>query len=220
MYRPPGHMPQFPSFLMDILSALVIDHAKILLLGYFNIWINEENSGYTSSDLDLLDFLSGLNLDQHVTIATHIKGHISDQVWPLNLTISDLKVLPCTWSHYHLIKFVTMQRKPPACPGTYLRNWNCVNLNGFCDSLASSTPLAKGHTDEPAEALTDWLREANNLHAARHKRKLFRHHEASEWYKEYFKRAKIETYTPDKKTYTPDKKDSYILRLKAYKKAI
>lgn len=93
VYRPPQSMPAFSTLVGDILANLIVNHARIVILGDFNYWPDDPMENSQSKEFS--DLLTHLNLTQLVELPTHTSGHILDQIWSANLDVSLLLVLPC-----------------------------------------------------------------------------------------------------------------------------
>ena len=77
IYRPPGVSTS--AFLDDfesLLDSLFLEAAPLLLVGDFNIWMEDRTAGGTSH---MLDLLAVHNLTQHVVGPTHRAGNTMDQ---------------------------------------------------------------------------------------------------------------------------------------------
>ena len=82
IYRPPpkAKSPNVPVFLRefaDIIEDLTLTSGQLLLVGDLNFHFDNPTSAHTKPTIDLL---SATNHQQHVTLATHQKGHIIDVI--------------------------------------------------------------------------------------------------------------------------------------------
>ena len=82
IYRPPPKTksPNVPVFLRefaDLLEDLTLTSGQLLLVGDLNFHFDNPTSAHTKP---IIDLLSATNHQQHVTLATHQKGHILDVI--------------------------------------------------------------------------------------------------------------------------------------------
>ena len=96
VYRPPKTSSAFLHELSAFLTFLSSLSPNVILLGDFNIHI--DNTGSVSTR-DFLSCLDGFGLQQFINSPTHVKGHTLDLVCcsgvtPHNCTTSDLSVTP------------------------------------------------------------------------------------------------------------------------------
>lgn len=77
IYRPPKTNTGFISELYNFLLTFCTTSSNILILGDFNIHVNNPTCHFASEFLQLLECL---NLRQHVDVPTHIKGNTLDLV--------------------------------------------------------------------------------------------------------------------------------------------
>ncbi len=86
VYRPPGTNGTFLSEFSDFLTSIV-HLERILLVGDFNIHINDSTNNFASNFLNLTD---AFNLFQHVSGPTHSKSNTLDLVFTLGLKVSSI----------------------------------------------------------------------------------------------------------------------------------
>ncbi len=89
IYRPPKQNSVFISDLHDLLTTLCTISTNIIILGDFNIHVDTPSCHFAAEFLQLLDCL---NLQQHVDVPTHFRGHILDLVISNLAPISNLLV--------------------------------------------------------------------------------------------------------------------------------
>ncbi len=100
IYRPPKSNSCFISELYNLLSNFCATSSNIVILGGFNIHVNNPSCHFATEFLQLLDCL---NLRQYVDVPTHIKGNTLDLVitesaplsapFVYDLDVSDHKVI-------------------------------------------------------------------------------------------------------------------------------
>lgn len=91
IYRPPGSCSNFLIEFSEFLSTTLLDWSQIIIVGDFNIHIDDNNSSPGRLFHELID---GLGFSQHVKEKTHKHGHILDLVISYGVEISDIKTVP------------------------------------------------------------------------------------------------------------------------------
>ena len=133
IYRPPStSVLKFCEDLFDLLSDNIVqDRSKLLLVGDFNIHVDDHNNPDT---ITFNDFMESIGIRNHINFTMHTSHHTLDLVLTDG---NDRLVLRVDWHHYlsdHC--FVDMIIKagidpPPAKQITYrkLKNINLSNFN-------------------------------------------------------------------------------------------
>ncbi len=75
VYRPPGHHTDFIKEFADFLSELVLAADKVLIVGDFNIHVDNEKDALGSA---FIDILNSIGVRQHVSGPTHCRNHTLD----------------------------------------------------------------------------------------------------------------------------------------------
>ncbi len=88
VYRPPGHHTDFIKEFADFLSELVLAADKVLIVGDFNIHVDNEKDALGSA---FIDILNSIGVRQHVSGPTHSRNHTLDLILPLELMLMMLK---------------------------------------------------------------------------------------------------------------------------------
>ncbi len=130
VYRPPSSSkPQFLDDFNKYIDELATMSGKLLVLGDFNIHIDKP----ADSDAQTLrDLMYCLNLEQHVSQATHEKGHILD-------VITSLSVIPAAFSDHYILKFNIPGKKFEKERKTIkIRNIKKLNLTKLRDDIENS----------------------------------------------------------------------------------
>lgn len=89
IYRPPKPNFSFILEMSDLLTTLCTTSANIIILGDINIHVDTHTSYHAADFLQLLDCL---NLQQHVNVPTHYRGHTLNLVISNFVPISNLQV--------------------------------------------------------------------------------------------------------------------------------
>ncbi len=74
-YRPPGHHTDFIKEFSDFLSELVLAADKVLIVGDFNIHVDNEKDTLRSA---FMDILNSIGVRQHMSGPTHCRNHTLD----------------------------------------------------------------------------------------------------------------------------------------------
>ena len=90
LYRSPGPYTDFLSEFSDFLSTLVINSDKILMVGDFNIQMDNGNNSLTITLQSLVD---SIGFYQHVNASTHYHNHIIYLVLTYGLEIDTVAPL-------------------------------------------------------------------------------------------------------------------------------
>ncbi|XP_073690777.1 uncharacterized protein [Garra rufa] len=77
VYRPPGHHTDFIKEFADFLSELVLAADKVLIVGDFNIHVDNEKDALGT---EFLDILNSIGVRQHVSGPTHCRNHTLDLI--------------------------------------------------------------------------------------------------------------------------------------------
>ncbi len=77
VYRPPGHHTDFIKEFVDFLSELVLAADKVLIVGDFNIHVDNEKDALGSA---FIDILNSIGVRQHVSGPTHCRNHTLDLI--------------------------------------------------------------------------------------------------------------------------------------------
>ncbi len=90
VYRPPGHHTDFIKELADFLSELVLAANKVLIVGDFNIHVDNEKDLLGSA---LIDILNSIGVKQHVSGPTHCRNHTLDLILSHGIDVSGVEIL-------------------------------------------------------------------------------------------------------------------------------
>ena len=126
VYRPPQNVINFNSFL-DICEAIKLQFKNCVILGDFNIHINDDNNLYAIEFLDLLDVL---NMEQIVKSATHKKGNILDLI--IMSTDSKLQVKHTINGNFisdHRLVTAIIEKKKDPIVNKYCNKRNTKNID-------------------------------------------------------------------------------------------
>lgn len=94
IYRPPFKPNSiFLVEFSDFISSIVINHDRIIIVGNFNIHVDNR---YATEFLNITD---SFNLMQHVSGSTHNRGHTLDPVFTIGLSINSLSLIDLVSDH-------------------------------------------------------------------------------------------------------------------------
>ncbi len=90
VYRPPGHHTDFIKEFADFLSELVLAADKVLIVGDFNIHVDNEKDALGSA---FIDILNSIGVRQHVSGPTHCRNHTLDLILSHGINVSGVEIL-------------------------------------------------------------------------------------------------------------------------------
>ena len=118
--------------LTDLLCHIVPKHQDIIILGDFNIRINDPEDQYTQI---LQDTLNAFNLKQHVNIPTHNLGHTIDLI----ITSNDYrgKLIPGSYipDHRMITLYTNIPKPKPKTEIKYVCNLTDNKVQEFLDEF-------------------------------------------------------------------------------------
>ncbi len=88
VYRPPGHHTDFIKEFDDFLSELVLAADTVLIVGDFNIHVDNEKDALGSA---FIDILNSIGVRQHMPGPTHCRNHTLDFYLHVELMLMVLK---------------------------------------------------------------------------------------------------------------------------------
>ena len=158
IYRPPPSSANrlsvtlFKEELSILLESSVISDRQLLLVGDFNVHVDNSTNNMGSFFLDILTYFG---LTQHINKPTHNHGHILDLVITRDQqSIAMLPVVNPAISDHNLVMFELKTHKPEKESKTvYFRKFKSLDIDKFC-SLIRNSILYKTQSDDP-EYLAD-----------------------------------------------------------------
>uniref|UniRef100_A0A8C6M6H9 Reverse transcriptase domain-containing protein n=1 Tax=Nothobranchius furzeri TaxID=105023 RepID=A0A8C6M6H9_NOTFU len=147
VYRPPKFSPEFLNELSALLSHLSALSPNVILLGDFNIHM--DNMALPLSK-DFSSSLDSLSFHQYANFPTHIKGHTLDLICCSGLTPSNCTADPLPFTDHFLISFSVPLRlsiiKSPRIIS--FRNIKDIDLASLSSSFATLTPNLSSTPDD------------------------------------------------------------------------
>ena len=183
IYKPPS--TSFVDFINDFSSLLehvLLSPGRLLILGDFNIHVDNYQNTHQKAFLDILD---SFNLVQHVKESTHTSGHILDLVITrCNEDVTNIYVDQPQISDHSSVCFQLSFSKPPL-PTKLLhyRKIKSINREEFNKDIKASDLLKKDFNDvnDLTNAYNNTLSNLLDKHAPL-KSKIVTIHPTSPWY--------------------------------------
>ncbi|ROI15639.1 hypothetical protein DPX16_20177 [Anabarilius grahami] len=189
IYRPPKPHASFLHEIHDLLTSLCSMSTRIVILGDFNIHIDNPSCHLATEFLSLIDCLC---LQQHVKAPTHIKGHTLDLVItdaPINnLEVNDLGV-----SGHKLVSMAFSSMLPTIRPKRQIsfRNWKQIDPTSITVDLQHISCPVSATVDELVTYYNTALSSVFDLHAPIRTREVnFKH--SAPWFTQELRQMKTE----------------------------
>ncbi|KAL0148132.1 hypothetical protein M9458_056534 [Cirrhinus mrigala] len=90
VYRPPGHHSDFLKEFADFLSEVVLATDKVLIVGDFNIHVDNENDALEAA---FTDILNSIGIMQHVSGPTRCRNHTLDLILSHGIDVNAVEIL-------------------------------------------------------------------------------------------------------------------------------
>ncbi len=90
VYRPPGHHTDFIKEFGDFLSELVLAADKVLIVGDFNIHVENEKDALGSA---FIDILNSIEVRQDLSGPTHCRNHTLDLILSHGIDVNGVDIL-------------------------------------------------------------------------------------------------------------------------------
>lgn len=157
IYRPPKPNSNFADEFSELLSLIMPNHDRVLILGDFNIHTCCTENNFAQ---DCISLLESFNLTHHVTGPTHNGGHTLDLVITHGLSLQNLDVLDGGISDHYSVSFDVLCPQPPRIMFSPIRSRtiNSSTAGKFCDVFTASPAPSI-----PSHQTADLLNTFNNL---------------------------------------------------------
>lgn len=135
IYRPPKRDKDFITEFSELLSHLVTEYDRLLLLGDFNIHVCCPGKPLVSEFFGVLD---AFGLTQHINKATHIQGHTLDLILSYGFNVDNIQFEEATFSDHRPVLFdLALSAPKSSCraPSRYSRHINSLTVEQFSDSF-------------------------------------------------------------------------------------
>ena len=155
IYRPPKPSAVFLNEFSSLLTSVCAMSPTVILLGDFNIHIDNPSCTFANDFTSLLDCLG---ITQHVNLPTHNKGHILDLICCTDITPTNLDVIDFPISDHKAVLFDihTQLHKTKEQRTISFRNIKLINTTDL------STMISSYPNPPPASSLTDLVTHYNN----------------------------------------------------------
>ncbi len=90
VYRPPWHPTDFIKEFADFLSQLVLAADKDLIVGDFNIHVDNDKDALRSA---FIDILNSIGVKQHVSGPTHCRNHTLDLILSNGIDVIGVEIM-------------------------------------------------------------------------------------------------------------------------------
>ncbi len=143
VYRPPGHHTDFIKEFADFLSELVLAADKVLIVGDFNIHVDNEKDALGSA---FIDILNSIGVRQHVSGPTHCRNHTLDLILSHGIDVSGVEILQQSndiSDHYLVLCKLYIAKTVNSTPCyKYGRTITSSTKDCFVSNLSWSVPLS------------------------------------------------------------------------------
>ncbi|XP_056593208.1 uncharacterized protein LOC130412099 isoform X1 [Triplophysa dalaica] len=143
VYRPPGHHTDFIKDFGGFLSELVLAADRVLVVGDFNIHVDNDTDAL---GLAFKDTLNSMGVSQHVSGPTHLRNHTLDLILSYGINVDDVKIVQQSEdiSDHHLI--LCLLHWPTAANQTpcykYGRTITSTTKDAFLDNLPELSKIS------------------------------------------------------------------------------
>ena len=233
LYRAPGPYSEFLSEFSEFLSSLVLKSNKVIIVGDFNIHVDNDAD---SLNIAFSSLLSSIGFSQCVHKPTHCFNHTLDLVLAYGVDIDNLLVLPHNpflSDHYLLTFEILLCDFAHVDKYSYARHLTedaMTNLKEAIPSVISSLPQldeigtsdTNSEFDKLADSAMSSLRKTLDT-VAPLKKKIIKHNKSAPWYNQNTRILKRATQKLERKWRSSKLEGSRIVwqdSLKLYRKAL
>ena len=237
VYRPPSSSKNSPNFNVfmeefnNMLESCMLANGKLIILGDFNIHMDDTTSASASKFGDLL---LEYGLHQHVSGPTHTRGHTLDLVITRSpFDINNITHQDPLISDHELISFFIKSQDPKTKlqrKQIVYRRYKTLDMDHFCADISSSHELNIPNSTDPVTLLESYERILTSL-LNKHVpecTKVISQHKKVPWFNNDVKLAKMARWKAerkwrqsrsddDRKQYV-QAKDMVVTLIKKYKK--
>ncbi|XP_056596745.1 uncharacterized protein LOC130415219 [Triplophysa dalaica] len=143
VYRPPGHHTDFIKDFGGFLSELVLAADRVLVVGDFNIHVDNDTDAL---GLAFKDTLNSMGISQHVSGPTHLRNHTLDLILSYGINVDDVKIVQQSEDisdHYLilcLLQWPTAANQTPCYK--YGRTITSTTKDAFLDNLPELSKIS------------------------------------------------------------------------------
>lgn len=222
VYHPPKINSDFLTDFSNFLAKILLLSPNILLLGDFNIHMDNTSNSATR---DFISCLDNFGLHQYMDIPTHSKGHILDLVCCIGVTPKNCAVLDMPFSDHKLVLF---NASLPLYKNKQNRSITFRNIRGI-DLSALSHGINNLPTIDASASIDDLVSHYNNElinlldTLAPQKTRTVSFSRSAPWYSSELRQLKAigrRLERLSRKTGLTIHKDMYLSHIQHYKEAI
>ncbi|KAM7366739.1 hypothetical protein PAMP_014689 [Pampus punctatissimus] len=212
LYRAPGPYSEFLSEFAEFASGLIVKTDKVIIVGDFNIHVDNHNHSLSTAFISLLD---SIGFCQNVNKPTHCLNHTLDLVLSYGIEIDHLIVFPQNpiLSDHFLItfEFILLDFKP-FCRNSYSRCLSDSAVTKFKEIIPTvlnsmpclnatedlSASISPSQIDQLVNNTTDSLRTTLDSIAPL-KKKIVKQRRLAPWYSQHTRKLKQEARKSERK---------------------
>ena len=163
LYRPPPSktnglkISTFNEEFANFIQGFTLSGGELLLLGDFNIHVNDPND---TNARYFTDLIQSANLKQHVTVQTHKNGNTLDLILTRdeNPLVKNIIANDCAPSDHFPVKFSINTAKPSRPMKTIkYRKWKEIDIDALKEDITKSSLLCN-----PCNSLEDLVKQYNS----------------------------------------------------------
>ncbi|XP_057191232.1 uncharacterized protein LOC130555221 [Triplophysa rosa] len=149
VYRPPGHHTDFIKEFGGFLSELVLAADRLLVVGDFNIHVDNVTDAL---GMAFKDTLNSMGISQHVSGPTHLRNHTLDLILSYGINVDDVKILQQSEdiSDHYLV--LCLLHWPTAANKThcykYGRTITSTTKDAFLDNLPELSQIMRNNVED------------------------------------------------------------------------
>ncbi|TKS65475.1 hypothetical protein D9C73_028281 [Collichthys lucidus] len=236
VYRAPGPYSEFLSEFAEFASGLILKTDKVIIVGDFNIHVDNHNNSLSTAFISLLD---SIGFCQSVNKPTHCLNHTLDLVLSYGVEIDNLIVFPQNplLSDHFLItfEFILLDYKP-LCRNFYSRCLSDSAVAKFKETIPSvlnsmpcltvtedlSASFSPSQIDHLVDSITGSLRTTLDSIAPL-KKKIIKQRRLAPWYSQQTRKLKQEARKSERKWRATKLEESHLVwqdNLRTYRKAL
>ena len=214
IYRPPNYCPRFLDEFSELLSLIVPQYDRFLIVGDFNMHVCCHSKSVFAADF--IKLYESFNLVQSVTGSTHIKGHTLDLVLSFGINLSYVAIREFPSSDHKAVMFQTLLPCPAPKPlsSTCSRVFNVNSASRFQQAFLAAPSISPQTHHSVDDLISNFNSTTTNIlnKIAPFKTKIQKPN-ALHWLNDHTREIKQQCRRAERKWHK-DKQDTSLLRLK------